>query len=99
MTLDTRWKNPQGPAHLYLWAQDLSKELRKGSFPSSSIVGTTTNDDAPEGNIGELLSSFIASGSAVSLTTGVAANITSILITPGDWDVTANAYFSATATT
>lgn len=34
MAFDTRWKNPQGadPQQLYLWAQDLIKELRSGSF-------------------------------------------------------------------
>jgi hypothetical protein len=33
-TLDPRWKNPQGnsPDQLYLWAQDLIKELRKSDY-------------------------------------------------------------------
>ena len=34
MALDTRWKNPQGNSadQLYLWAQELIKELRKGDY-------------------------------------------------------------------
>jgi len=37
--LDTRWKNPQGnkAEDLYLWAQDLIKELRKGDYLSNAI--------------------------------------------------------------
>ncbi len=37
MTLDTRWKNPQGadPRTLYLWAQDLIRELRKGDYQAA----------------------------------------------------------------
>lgn len=41
MTLDTRWKNPQGadPNQLYLWAQDLVKELRKGTYLDVALSG------------------------------------------------------------
>ena len=51
------------------------------------IIGTTTNNNANAGAVGEYISSTILSGSAVSLTTGTAANITSITLTAGDWDV------------
>jgi hypothetical protein len=51
------------------------------------IRGTATNDNAPAGYVGEFISSTITSGSAVAMTTGVATNITSIVLTPGDWDV------------
>jgi hypothetical protein len=51
------------------------------------IRGTGTNDNAPAGYVGEFISSTITSGSAVAMTTGVATNITSIALTPGDWDV------------
>lgn len=50
-------------------------------------VGTKTNDSATAGNVGELISSTIVSGSAVALTTGTPADVTSISLTPGDWDV------------
>ncbi|MDP2325295.1 MAG: hypothetical protein Q8N51_14890, partial [Gammaproteobacteria bacterium] len=52
-----------------------------------AIEGTNTNDAAAAGYIGELIGSTIASGSAVSLTTATNANVTSISLTAGDWDV------------
>jgi hypothetical protein len=52
-----------------------------------SVKGTTTNDNAATGYVGEYVSSTVASGSAISLTTGVSVNITNISLTAGDWDV------------
>lgn len=66
---------------------------------SSQIAGTTTNDNAAAGKIGEYVSSLVASGSAVSLTDATAANITSISLTAGDWDVEGNINFIATTAT
>lgn len=63
------------------------------------IAGTTTNNDANAGSIGEYLEDVVASGSAVSLTTDVGANVTSRTLGPGDWDVSGNVMFiSATST-
>ncbi len=53
----------------------------------SSLVPTATNDSAAAGKIGELIESTVLSGAAVSLTTGTAADVTSISLTAGDWDV------------
>lgn len=64
-----------------------------------AILGTTTNDNAATGYVGEYVSSTVDSGSAVSLTTGTSANITSISLTAGDWDVTGIALFSPNAAT
>lgn len=50
-------------------------------------VGSNTNDSATSGNIGEYISSSVNAGSAVSLTTGTAANVTSISVPAGDWDI------------
>lgn len=50
-------------------------------------AGTTTNDNAATGYIGEYLSSTVLSGSAVSLSGGVAKDITTLALTGGDWDV------------
>ncbi len=54
--------------------------------PSSTngIVGTTTNDNANAGSIGEYASS---SSTGTSLTSGTAASIASVSLTAGDWDV------------
>jgi hypothetical protein len=62
---------------------------------TDGIVGTTTNDNAATGNVGEIISSSITSGSATSLSNGVAKNVTSISISAGDWDVYGNVFFTA----
>jgi len=53
----------------------------------TSITGTNTNNNASAGQIGEYIESSILVGSAISLTTNVVANVTSISLTAGDWDV------------
>lgn len=66
---------------------------------TSGIIGTTTNDSAAAGSVGELLSSLVTSGSAVSLTSNTDANVTSLSLTAGDWDVWFDCNFSGGATT
>ena len=53
----------------------------------AGIVGTTTNNSAQAGSIGEFVTSTVAVGGAVALTSGVTSTITSISLTAGDWDV------------
>jgi hypothetical protein len=53
------------------------------------IKGTNTNDSAAAGDVGEYIESSVLVGSAVNLTSDVAANVTSISLTAGDWDVSA----------
>jgi len=61
---------------------------------TSGVIGTTTNDNAAAGSVGEYVSSI---GSiAVNLTSNVAANATSISLTAGDWDVYGAAYIQPT---
>lgn len=55
-----------------------------------NIVGTTTNDSAAAGSVGEFVSSVIVSGSAVATVTATPKNITTISLTAGDWDVWGN---------
>ena len=69
------------------------------AIATGQIPGTTTNDNAAAGNVGEYVESVVAIGSAVALTTSTAANITSISLTAGDWDVDALAYFVPNAAT
>lgn len=64
-----------------------------------NIVGTTTNNNAAAGSVGEYISSTVVSGSAVALTTAMTANVTSISLTAGDWDVSGNVVIAAAATT
>lgn len=64
-----------------------------------TISGTTTNDSASAGNVGEYIASTINSGSSVALTTNVTTNITSVSLTAGDWDCTGAAAFTFAGTT
>jgi hypothetical protein len=62
----------------------------------AGIVGTTAANNAAAGSVGEFVSANAAGGS-VPLTTAVAANITSISLTAGDWDVDGNSNFAFSA--
>jgi hypothetical protein len=55
-----------------------------------NIVGTTTNDNAAAGSVGEFISSVILVAAGVSLVNSTSKNITSITLTAGDWDVWGN---------
>lgn len=61
---------------------------------TSGIVGTTLADNAQAGSVGEYVSSTVLSGAAVSLTSTNAANITSIALTAGDWDIWGSAVYN-----
>lgn len=58
------------------------------------LAGTSTNDNAAAGYIGEVIESTVLVGSAVALTSNVVANVTSISLTAGDWDVWGNVALS-----
>jgi hypothetical protein len=51
----------------------------------STLYGTTTNDDATAGQIGEVIDSGTVTG--IAIPTGTATNVASINLTPGDWEV------------
>lgn len=72
-----------------------------GFVPSSTagIVGTTTGNNANAGSVGEFISSQVLVGSAISLTTATPANVTSISLTAGDWDVSGSVCFHPASTT
>lgn len=63
------------------------------------VHGTNTNDAADAGYVGELITSSVAAGSAVPLTTDTVTNITSISLTAGDWDVSGTVVMAPAATT
>lgn len=77
--------------------------LGSGIIPSARTnghqAGTATNDNAAAGEIGEYISASVVVGSAVPLTTAVAANVTSISLTAGDWDVWGNVIYNPTGST
>ena len=61
-----------------------------------SFGGTTTNDNAETGRVGEYVSANVASGSAILIPNNTASNVTSISLTAGDWDVNGNVGFVMT---
>jgi hypothetical protein len=50
-----------------------------------SVKGTTTNDSASSGNVGEYISASVSSANFAA--TGTYGDVTSISLTAGDWDV------------
>lgn len=75
--------------------------------PGKGWFGTQTNDNATTGYVGEILTSQILSASAVSLSatsavtdaSASAVNVTSVTLTPGDWDVTGVVDIATSGTT
>lgn len=65
------------------------------SYPS----GTKTNDVPVVGAIGERITGQLLFGSATSLTTATAKTVVSIVLTPGDWELTGFVGFEANAAT
>lgn len=54
---------------------------------TGQIPGTSTNDSAAAGNVGEYTSLALALASAIPVSTGVATSILALPLTAGDWDV------------
>ncbi len=73
--------------------------LTNKTITKPNIIGTTTNDNAAAGSVGELIESEIQSGSPVSISNNVAKDITSISLTAGDWDVWGTIAFIPAAST
>ena len=59
-----------------------------------SSLGLTAGSNPATGQIGEIVSSSIASGSAVALTSGQAKEFTSITLTAGNWCVNLTGIFT-----
>ncbi len=81
----------------------ISQNATVGTISPSTILGKGTvgkiDGVAPAlGYIGQVLSGNVAAGSAVSLTSTVAANITSVALTPGTWMVWGLVAFTPAAT-
>ena len=61
---------------------------------TAGIVGTTTNNNANAGAVGEEIKS---TGTGVSVTSGTPLNVTSIPLTAGDWEVFGSCAFTPSA--
>jgi hypothetical protein len=66
---------------------------------TNGIIGTTTNNSANAGSVGEYVSSTVLIGSAIPLVAGTANNATSISLTAGDWDVQGDICFTRNSLT
>ena len=90
-----------GGGQLYVFYSDgnssqwvpTTNQMGGGYLP---LQGVTNGSDAPPGQIGEVISSVVASP-GVTLTTGVSAAVTSLSLTPGDWDVTGEVWIAVGA--
>ncbi|HEY2596070.1 MAG TPA: hypothetical protein VGK33_19430, partial [Chloroflexota bacterium] len=82
---------PQGQQHSQAWGayyQDIADRLNVAG------KGVTDGSDATPGNIGEVLT---ASNSGVALSSNTQANVATLNLTAGDWDVSGLVSFSASS--
>lgn len=61
--------------------------------------GTTTNDTATAGNVGEEFEVVVPFASAVAATTGTSLNVTSKLVAAGDWEISGSVVTAPAGTT
>ena len=87
-----------GAKHLVKQAS-VGAALTVGGIDATWVAGTATNDDAAAGYLGEFMSSVVLVGSAISLTTATPADVTSLSLTAGDWDVSGEVWYSQNAAT
>ncbi len=66
---------------------DANAAAVRATIDAQSATGTTTNDSASAGKVGERLSASRSAGTPAALTTATPINITSVSLTAGDWDV------------
>lgn len=78
------------------WLRSAANEMTASCGNAAQIViannggqyrGKNTNTAAPTGYIGEVVTSFIAPGSAITLPNGVGTNVTTVSLTAGNWIV------------
>ena len=76
-----------------------SVQVTTAQIKAAALVGTTTNDNAAAGSIGEFITATVLQGAAIGLVTATAKTVTSISLTAGDWDVWGGIAFLAANTT
>jgi hypothetical protein len=94
------WTTPNQGAGVFITATRTGTTIRStaATFQAAQdggcqMVGTAAGDSAAAGNIGEYQESIVLIGSEISLSSGVAADVTSIGLSPGDWSVWGEAWF------
>lgn len=66
---------------------------------SGGIVGVTDGSNATAGNVGQIISTDTNSGAAVALTSSVVANIATVSLSAGDWELFFAAQFTGDVAT
>ena len=66
---------------------------------TAGVIGTTTNNNANAGSVGQYIEGTVLIGSAISLTANTNTDITLISLGAGDWDVEGNVGLSGAAAT
>ena len=69
------------------------------TLSDKSLEGVTNGGNAASGVVGEYLSSVVLAGGAIGLSTGVSADITTLALAAGDYDVWGSVVFSPAAST
>lgn len=91
------YPEPDAPGTGLVW-RDVSGNGNHITLPASGVTwakpaapflakGTTTNDSAAAGNVGEYMDAGTAYANRVSLSNATVANVATLSLTAGDWDV------------
>jgi hypothetical protein len=64
---------------------------------TAGIIGTTTNDSADAGSVGEIQPSIVPFASSIGIVSNTPINLTSLNLSAGDWDVWGNINFHSNA--
>lgn len=90
LTAARTWVLPDASGTVLLTGSAINSVPSIAFSSTSGIIGTTTNDNAAAGSVGEFVSAGVDFASPVSLTNNSVANVTSITLTAGDWDIWGN---------
>jgi hypothetical protein len=71
-------------------ATNLILELQGKGTGGAAVQGTSTNDSAPAGYVGQIISAEVLIGSPVTISSNSATDIATLPLTAGQWDVYAN---------
>jgi len=66
---------------------------------TAGVIGTTTNNNADAGSVGQYIESVVLDSAPISLTSAIVASVTSISLTAGDWDLTGSVRITLSSTT
>lgn len=82
-----------------LLVADTTGALSRSGGGGIPVQGTNTNDAAGSGYVGEVIQAARLAGSAIVLTSNSVADVTSISLSAGDWDIQGQVAFSFAGTT